>query len=139
MKNESDGKVLFNEECSICNFEIKHYIKRSQLQYENCSQKGDKYLKALYVEFPNGSEIKGVDAFIYVWSNTKGYGWLAKLVSLPDHVHMHVLPRWSGDTNFMTSIAETRVLPEEIDVTYRRLQEIIGQILDEKRIGRTEI
>ena len=58
---------------------------------------------------------------------------------VPDHVHMHVLPRWSGDTNFMTSIAETRVLPEEIDVTYRRLQEIIGQILDEKRIGRTEI
>ena len=80
MKNESDGKVLFNEECSICNFEIKHYKKRSQLQYENCSQKGDKYLKALYVEFPDGSEIKGVDAFIYVWSNTEGYGWLAKFV-----------------------------------------------------------
>ena len=83
MKNESEGKVLFNEECSICNFEIKHYKKRSQLVYENCSQKGDKYLKALYVEFPDGTEIKGVDAFIYVWSNTKGYGWLSKLVSLP--------------------------------------------------------
>ena len=83
MKNESDGKVLFNEECSICNFEIKHYKKRSQLQYENSSQKGDKYLKALYVEFLDGSEIKGVDAFIYVWSNTEGYGWLAKLVTLP--------------------------------------------------------
>ena len=82
MKNESEGKVLFNEECSICNFEIKHYKKRSQLEYENCSQKGDKYLKALYVEFPDGTEIKGVDAFIYVWSNTKGYGWLSKLVSL---------------------------------------------------------
>ena len=83
MKNESEGKVLFNEECSICNFEIKHYKKRSQLEYENCSQKGDKYLKALYVEFPDGTEIKGVDAFIYVCSNTKGYGWLARLVSLP--------------------------------------------------------
>ena len=83
MKKESYGKVLFNEECSICNFEIKHYKKRSLLQYENCSQKGDKYLKALYVEFPDGREIKGVEAFIYVWSNTKGYGWLAKLVSLP--------------------------------------------------------
>ena len=55
MKNDTDGKVLFNEECSICNFEIKHYKKRSQLEYENCSQKGDKYLKALYVEFPDGT------------------------------------------------------------------------------------
>ena len=83
MKTESEGKVLFNEECSICNFEIKHYKKRSQLEYENCSQKGDKYLKALYVEFPDGSEIKGVEAFVYVWSNTKGYEWLAKFVSIP--------------------------------------------------------
>ena len=83
MKTESSGKVLFNEDCSICNFEIKHYKKRSQLEYENCSQKGDKYLKALYVEFPDGSEIKGVEAFIYVWSNTKGYSWLARFVSTP--------------------------------------------------------
>ena len=83
MKTESPGKVLFNEECSICNFEITHYKKRSQLEYENCSQKGDKYLKALYVEFPDGSEIKGVEAFIYVWSNTKVYNWLAKFVSTP--------------------------------------------------------
>jgi len=83
MKTESSGKVLFNEECRICNFEIKHYKKRSQLEYENCSKKGDKYLKALYVEFPDGSEIKGVEAFIYVWSNTKGYSWLARFVSTP--------------------------------------------------------
>jgi hypothetical protein len=84
MKTEQpEGRVLFNEECSICNFEIKHYKKRSKLEYENCSQKGDKYLKALYVEFPDGSELKGVDAFIYVWTNTTGYQWLAKFVSLP--------------------------------------------------------
>ena len=83
MTKEPDGKVLFNEECSICNFEIKHYKKRSQLPSEACRQQGDKYLKALYVEFPDGSEIKGVEAFIYVWSNTKGYGWLAKFVRLP--------------------------------------------------------
>ena len=83
MKTESKGKVLFNEECSICNFEIKHYKKRSKLEYENCSQKGDKYLKALYVEFPDGTEIKGVEAFVYVWSNTKGYQRLAKFVSIP--------------------------------------------------------
>src|SRR6202046_1083700 len=37
------------------------------------------------------------------------------------HIHMHVLPRWPGDANFMTTIGETRVLPEELDVTWRKL------------------
>jgi len=40
-----------------------------------------------------------------------------------DHVHMHVLPRWPGDTSFMTTVSETRVLPEELPVTYRKLRE----------------
>jgi ATP adenylyltransferase len=38
------------------------------------------------------------------------------------HIHMHVLPRWSGDASFMSTIAETRVLPEELSVTYQRLK-----------------
>ncbi len=41
---------------------------------------------------------------------------------VPDHLHVHVLPRWSGDTNFMTSIAEARVLPEALDETWRKLR-----------------
>jgi ATP adenylyltransferase len=38
------------------------------------------------------------------------------------HIHMHVLPRWHGDANFMTTVAETRVLPEELDVTWQRVR-----------------
>ncbi len=41
---------------------------------------------------------------------------------VPGHVHVHVLPRWSGDTNFMTTVAEVRVLPESLPDGYKKLQ-----------------
>ncbi len=40
---------------------------------------------------------------------------------LADHLHIHVMPRWSGDTNFMTTCGDVRVVPEELAVTYAKL------------------
>lgn len=42
---------------------------------------------------------------------------------IAEHIHLHALPRWSGDTNFMTVTGETRVLPETLDITWTKLRE----------------
>lgn len=42
---------------------------------------------------------------------------------IAEHIHLHVVPRWDGDTNFMSSLANTRVLPEALDDTYKKVKE----------------
>ena len=42
---------------------------------------------------------------------------------IEDHVHTHVVPRWGGDTNFMTVVSDTRVIPDALDATYAELLE----------------
>lgn len=42
---------------------------------------------------------------------------------VPGHVHFHALPRWNGDTNFMTTVAEARVLPEDLRTSWQKLRE----------------
>lgn len=39
------------------------------------------------------------------------------------HIHLHALPRWTGDTSFMTTVGETRVLPEDLEVTWERISQ----------------
>jgi ATP adenylyltransferase len=43
---------------------------------------------------------------------------------IAEHLHQHVVPRWLGDTNYMTVIGHTRVIPEWIDDTYRQLKAV---------------
>ncbi len=44
------------------------------------------------------------------------------------HIHLHAMPRWTGDTNFMTTVCETRVLPEDMETTWKRIREAFRQM-----------
>jgi ATP adenylyltransferase len=49
-----------------------------------------------------------------------------------DHVHLHIVPRWNGDTNFMPVLADTRVISEHLKVTYNKLVKTLDEMLGKK-------
>lgn len=49
-----------------------------------------------------------------------------------DHVHVHVVPRWGGDTNFMPVLAEVRVIPQALSDTYAQIKAALDEILEQK-------
>jgi diadenosine tetraphosphate (Ap4A) HIT family hydrolase len=49
---------------------------------------------------------------------------------IAEHIHMHLVPRWQGDTNFITSIADTRVYSSDFEKIYQKIKELIPKYIN---------
>ncbi len=72
-------------------------------------------------------------SLLRVSSNPDGFNFGANLgrvsgAGIAEHVHFHIVPRWSGDVNFMPVLADAKVISEGLDQTYKKLKEAFGSI-----------
>lgn len=95
---------------------FKHTAEMSQLNNEELLEINQlvaaciRWITAVYK--PDGFNI-GVNL-----GNAAGAG-------IPTHIHWHIVPRWNGDTNFMTTVGDVRVLPQSLEDSYDRLREVV--------------
>jgi len=50
---------------------------------------------------------------------------------ISEHIHLHIVPRWNGDTNFMSTVSGTRVVPQSLEASFEQLAPIIQQVAEE--------
>jgi ATP adenylyltransferase len=94
--------------------ELQKLPREAAQEMMGLCQRMERVLRALYS--PNGINL-GMNI-----GRAAGAG-------IAGHIHMHVLPRWVADANFMSVIAETRVLPETLDITYERIRRAMAEVV----------
>jgi ATP adenylyltransferase len=85
---------------------LEDLVDETLVELIRLAQLAEKYLRAVY--HPDGLNLG------FNIGQSAGAG-------IATHVHMHALPRWMGDTSFMTAVGETRVLPEDLETTWVKL------------------
>jgi len=101
----SNGHVMV-----VCSRHVEHFSDLSEDEGAEVMALISQCEKALLDEYRPGGINLGVNL-----GRSAGAGILG-------HLHIHLVPRWHGDTNFMTAVAETRVISEDLTDTYRRLK-----------------
>ena len=102
MKNQSSTRVLYNDTCPVCRFEINHYAAYAQkrglaLRFEDLNDSDlrdwglteDQAARRLYV-LKDGTLLSGIPAFLVLWADMPRYRWLGRIVGLPGLRHLAV-------------------------------------------------